>query len=96
MKLVGPQLAPHFVQFNTARSVAKALTFHQRVGLVESSAIRELKAQVMAHRDKLNQYFREVDVNDTGMYSRYSNSLFILFNLNYNMKQFIESYPPYF
>ncbi|XP_054267756.1 serine/threonine-protein phosphatase rdgC-like [Macrosteles quadrilineatus] len=67
MKLVGPQLVPHFVQFNTARSVAKALTFRQKVGLVESSAIRELSTKVQAHREKLIVAFRRSDNHDTGL-----------------------------
>ncbi|KAG8240740.1 protein phosphatase, EF-hand calcium binding domain [Homalodisca vitripennis] len=69
MKLVGPQLAPHFVQFNTAKSVAKALTFRERVGLVESSAIRELNSKIEAHREKLLEAFRKADSNNTGLIS---------------------------
>lgn len=72
MKLTGQQLTPHFVQFNSAKSVAKALTFRQRVGLVESSAIRELGATVEAHRDQLLKAFKAVDTTDTGITSHLS------------------------
>uniref|UniRef100_A0A1B6DP80 Serine/threonine-protein phosphatase with EF-hands n=1 Tax=Clastoptera arizonana TaxID=38151 RepID=A0A1B6DP80_9HEMI len=69
MKLVGPQLSTHFVQFNTASSKAgtKALTFRQRIGLVEQSAIRELSAKIMAHKDKLVEEFVHVDTESKGL-----------------------------
>ncbi|XP_049810446.1 serine/threonine-protein phosphatase rdgC [Schistocerca nitens] len=66
LKLVGSELSQHFVQFTTATSRAKRLTFRQRVGLVESSAIRELSTQILACRDALLAEFRTHDPGDTG------------------------------
>jgi hypothetical protein len=66
VKLVGPQLAPHFVQFTTATPRTKKLTFRQRVGLVESSAIRELSCQIVARRDQLLEEFLKYDQEQTG------------------------------
>lgn len=66
VKLVGPQLAPHFVQFTTATPRTKKLTFRQRVGLVESSAIRELSGQILARRDQLLEEFLKYDPEQTG------------------------------
>ncbi|XP_067004767.2 serine/threonine-protein phosphatase rdgC [Anabrus simplex] len=66
VKLVGPQLDPHFVQFNTAANRAKRLTFRQRIGLVESSAIRELSAQIIASKELLLEEFRKSDPENTG------------------------------
>lgn len=69
MKLVGPQLSTHFVQFNTASSKAgaKTLTFRQKIGLVEQSAIRELSTKIMAHKDKLVEEFTRKDPSQTGI-----------------------------
>nr|CAD7404413.1 unnamed protein product [Timema poppensis] len=66
VKLVGPQLAPHFVQFTTAASRAKRLTFRQRVGLVESSAIRELSGKILASKELLLEEFKKHDPGNTG------------------------------
>jgi hypothetical protein len=66
VKLVGPQLAPHFVQFTTATPRTKKLTFRQRVGLVESSAIRELSGQILAKRDQLLEEFLKYDPEQSG------------------------------
>ncbi|XP_063223975.1 serine/threonine-protein phosphatase rdgC [Bacillus rossius redtenbacheri] len=66
VKLVGPQLDPHFVQFTTAAARTKKLTFRQRVGLVESSALRELSGKVLAARESLLDEFRKADPDGTG------------------------------
>ena len=66
VKLVGPQLAPHFVQFTTATPRTKKLTFRQRVGLIESSAIRELSGQILSRREKLLEEFLKHDPEQTG------------------------------
>jgi len=66
VKLVGPQLAPHFVQFTTATPRTKKLTFRQRVGLIESSAIRELSGQILSRREKLLEEFLKHDPQQTG------------------------------
>lgn len=68
LKLVGPQLATHFVQYTSAISKTKRLTFRQRVGLVESSAIRELSAQILSSKKELEAEFKKLDPEDTGEY----------------------------
>lgn len=68
LKLVGPQLATHFVQYTSAISKTKRLTFRQRVGLVESSAIRELSAQILSSKNELEAEFKKLDLEDTGKY----------------------------
>ncbi|RZF40750.1 hypothetical protein LSTR_LSTR011834 [Laodelphax striatellus] len=65
MKLCGGELEPHFVQFNTKGHGPRALTFRQRVGLVETSAIRELTAKIQNSRDKLMDVFSKLDPNGT-------------------------------
>lgn len=66
LKLVGPQLTTHFVQYTSAKT--KRLTFRQRVGLVESSAIRELSGQILANKSSLLAEFHKYDPEETGMY----------------------------
>lgn len=66
LKLVGPQLDTHFVQYMAAAGRAKRLTFHQRIGLVEASAIRELHGQIMTNKTKLEKEFVKVDPELTG------------------------------
>ncbi|XP_044254358.1 serine/threonine-protein phosphatase rdgC isoform X2 [Tribolium madens] len=66
LKLVGPQLDTHFVQYMAAAGRAKRLTFHQRIGLVEASAIRELHGQIMANKTKLEKEFVKGDPELTG------------------------------
>ncbi|XP_073843618.1 retinal degeneration C isoform X2 [Musca autumnalis] len=65
MKL-NPHLEPHFVQYISAASKTRQLTFRQRVGIVESSAIRELGARLRAKRNELEEEFRKNDPNNRG------------------------------
>ncbi|XP_044729651.1 serine/threonine-protein phosphatase rdgC [Chrysoperla carnea] len=65
LKLVGPQLATHFVQYTSAKT--KRLTFRQRIGLVESSAIRELSGQILANKAALVTEFTKFDPDNTGL-----------------------------
>lgn len=64
--LSGPQLSPRFVQFSTATPHTKRLTFRQRVGLVESSALRELRTQLLQHREALTEDLKRLDPDNTG------------------------------
>ncbi|KRT80131.1 HLH domain-containing protein [Oryctes borbonicus] len=66
LKLVGPQLDTHFVQYTAATGKTKRLTFRQRVGLVESSAIRELRGHIISNREKLESEFRKMDLDQSG------------------------------
>ncbi|KAG8223779.1 hypothetical protein J437_LFUL001499 [Ladona fulva] len=88
LKLLGPELTPHFVQYTSAGgpvSIAKGkkshligvqvgpeegpprqMTFRQRVGLVERSAIRELKGRILNKQDSLMEEFKRTDPTGTG------------------------------
>ncbi|XP_018320018.1 serine/threonine-protein phosphatase rdgC [Agrilus planipennis] len=69
LKLVGPQLDTHFVQFTTGTGKTKRLTFRQRIGLVESSAIRELRGHILSNKEKLEMEFEKADPEKTGYIS---------------------------
>jgi len=60
------QLVPHFVQYVSAASQAKRLTFKQRVGIVESAALKELAVRMREHRDELETEFKKYDPDDKG------------------------------
>lgn len=67
---LNPQLDTHFVQYTAAASKTRKLTFRQKVGLVESSAIRELGAKLRDRRNELEREFkaRDPDSKGTHMY----------------------------
>lgn len=58
----------HFIQYTAAASKTRKLTFRQRVGLVESSAIRELGARLRDKRMELEREFKRQDPDNTGEY----------------------------
>ncbi|CAD7081267.1 unnamed protein product [Hermetia illucens] len=64
-----PQLDPHFVQYTAAASKTRKLTFRQRVGLVESSALRELGARLREKRQELEKEFEIRDPTKQGTLS---------------------------
>ncbi|KAK4887062.1 hypothetical protein RN001_003333 [Aquatica leii] len=66
LKLVGPQLDTHFVQYTAATGKTKRLTFRQRIGLVESSAIRELRGHIISNRERLQHEFEKADPDFSG------------------------------
>ncbi|XP_077292785.1 retinal degeneration C [Arctopsyche grandis] len=66
LKLVGPQLDTHFVQYTAAISKTKRLTFRQRIGLVETSAMRELMAHILESKLELETHFRSYDRDSDG------------------------------
>lgn len=74
LKLCGNSLERQFVQYTAAVSRTRRLTFRQRVGLVESSAMRELHNQIIMARRPLEATFRSMDLDQSGM----------LFILSYN------------
>lgn len=63
---LNPQLIPHFVQYTAAASKTKKLTFRQRIGLVECSALRELGARLRERRNELEREFKARDPDATG------------------------------
>ncbi|BES99022.1 serine threonine-protein phosphatase [Nesidiocoris tenuis] len=70
MKLVGPELKYHFVQFMAAPKAGSSnLTFRQKIGLIETSAIKELMSKINSSRSKLLQEFAIMDPSASGMVS---------------------------
>lgn len=55
------------MQYTAAASKTRKLTFRQRVGLVESSALRELGARLRAKSAELEREFKIRDVSETGL-----------------------------
>ncbi|KAG4066467.1 hypothetical protein HA402_007103 [Bradysia odoriphaga] len=66
---LNPQLDTHFVQYTSAASKTRRLTFRQRIGLVESSAIRELGARLRERGNELEKEFKDRDPESTGVIS---------------------------
>ncbi|XP_045134039.1 serine/threonine-protein phosphatase with EF-hands 2-like isoform X2 [Portunus trituberculatus] len=65
VKLQGPNLTPHFVQY-TADLRTRKLTIRERVGRMETSAFRDLRGQILASRTKLLEAFETRDKENTG------------------------------
>lgn len=72
---LNPQLDTHFVQYTAAASKTRKLTFRQRIGLVESSALRELGARLRERRNELEREFNARDPGATGK-NNYFSSMF--------------------
>lgn len=54
------------MMYTAAASKTRKLTFRQRVGLVESSALRELAARLRERRVELEREFKTRDTQNTG------------------------------
>uniref|UniRef100_A0AAR5PRS6 Serine/threonine-protein phosphatase n=1 Tax=Dendroctonus ponderosae TaxID=77166 RepID=A0AAR5PRS6_DENPD len=65
VKLMGPNLEPHFVQY-MANAGRRKLNFYQRMGLVESGATKELQAQILNNRFVIEEEFHNLDPENTG------------------------------
>ncbi|XP_034997516.2 serine/threonine-protein phosphatase with EF-hands 2-like [Hippoglossus stenolepis] len=65
---MGPDLVPHFVQYQASRA-CRELTLRQSVGWTERSALRALREQLFVHKSDLISGFQEFDPNNTGMIS---------------------------
>lgn len=65
---MNPQLDTHFVQYTAAASKTRKLTFRQRIGLVESSALRELGARLRERSAELQKEFQNRDPDNTGKF----------------------------
>uniref|UniRef100_A0A1A9WRH1 Serine/threonine-protein phosphatase with EF-hands n=1 Tax=Glossina brevipalpis TaxID=37001 RepID=A0A1A9WRH1_9MUSC len=61
------KLEAHFVQFISAASKTRELSIRQRVGIVETSALRGLGARLRAKRQDLELEFEKHDPNHTGV-----------------------------
>ncbi|XP_070612829.1 serine/threonine-protein phosphatase with EF-hands 2 [Erythrolamprus reginae] len=66
---LGPNLIPHFVQFQTTKGASRQMNITQRVSRVEESAYQILKEQLFAHRSDLIAAFRGFDKKNTGLIS---------------------------
>uniref|UniRef100_A0A670ZUR9 Serine/threonine-protein phosphatase n=1 Tax=Pseudonaja textilis TaxID=8673 RepID=A0A670ZUR9_PSETE len=66
---LGPDLIPHFVQFQATKGVSRQLSITQRTSRVEESAYQILKEQLFAHRSELIAAFRGYDKRNTGLIS---------------------------
>ncbi|XP_055528213.1 serine/threonine-protein phosphatase rdgC isoform X2 [Wyeomyia smithii] len=62
-----PQLDTKFVLYTAAASKTRKLTFRQSVGLVETSALRELAARLRERRVELEREFVSRDDKNSGM-----------------------------
>nr|XP_025045828.1 serine/threonine-protein phosphatase with EF-hands 2 isoform X2 [Pelodiscus sinensis] len=62
---LGPDLIPHFVQYQ-ANKTAHTLTMRQRISRVEESAFRALREKLFAHTSDLICAFKGYDQDDTG------------------------------
>lgn len=58
------------MQYTAAASKTRKLTFRQRIGLVESSALRELGARLRERGNELEREFAANDPGHTGEYRR--------------------------
>ncbi|XP_042726807.1 serine/threonine-protein phosphatase with EF-hands 2 [Lagopus leucura] len=62
---LGPDLVPHFVQYQ-ANKTAHTLTMTQRISRVEESAFRALREKLFAHTSALISAFKLYDKDNTG------------------------------
>ncbi|XP_071411440.1 serine/threonine-protein phosphatase with EF-hands 2 isoform X1 [Pithys albifrons albifrons] len=62
---LGPDLVPHFVQYQ-ANKAAHMLTMTQRISRVEESAFRALREKLFAHTSALISAFKAYDEGNTG------------------------------
>ncbi|XP_010211282.1 PREDICTED: serine/threonine-protein phosphatase with EF-hands 2 [Tinamus guttatus] len=62
---LGPDLVPHFVQYQ-ANKTAHTLTMTQRISRVEESAFRALREKLFAHTSALSSAFKAYDKDGTG------------------------------
>ena len=80
MKLIGgptAPLEPYFVQFNAATPKLRGMTIRQRVGLVETSALRELRSRIHDRQEQLTRIFLTYDQGALGKKNSYFPVCFI-------------------
>lgn len=59
-------MEPHYVQYISQASKTKSLTFREKIGFIESSALKELGAKLRDKRDELENHFIQNDPKKTG------------------------------
>ncbi|XP_053556141.1 serine/threonine-protein phosphatase with EF-hands 2 [Bombina bombina] len=62
---LGPDLVPHFVQYQ-ANKTTNTLTMRQRISAVEESALRALREKLFAHKSDLINSFKVYDKDQSG------------------------------
>ncbi|CAB3401601.1 unnamed protein product [Caenorhabditis bovis] len=65
VKFIGKSKQPHFVQYMASKTHRKS-TLRERLGVVEESAVRELKEKLSSFHTDLRREFEAADSNRTG------------------------------
>ncbi|XP_061844560.1 serine/threonine-protein phosphatase with EF-hands 1 [Colius striatus] len=65
---LNPELIPRFVQYQVSKYTRRQ-NLRERVGTIESSALRSLREKIYAHRSELTSAFMQYDPNGTGRIS---------------------------
>ncbi|NXY68860.1 PPE1 phosphatase, partial [Glareola pratincola] len=65
---LNPELIPRFVQYRVSKYTRRQ-NLRERVGTIESSALKSLREKIYAHRAELTSAFAQYDLNGTGKIS---------------------------
>ncbi|NXA65110.1 PPE1 phosphatase, partial [Mohoua ochrocephala] len=65
---LNPELTPRFVQYQVSKYTRRQ-NLRERVGTIESSALKSLREKIYAHRSELTSAFAQYDTNGTGRIS---------------------------
>ncbi|XP_041255811.1 serine/threonine-protein phosphatase with EF-hands 1 [Onychostruthus taczanowskii] len=65
---LNPELTPRFVQYQVSK-LTRRQNLRERVGTIESSALKSLREKIYAHRSELISAFAQYDVSGTGRIS---------------------------
>ncbi|KAF1665440.1 Serine/threonine-protein phosphatase with EF-hands 1, partial [Aptenodytes patagonicus] len=65
---LNPELIPRFVQYRVSKYTRRQ-NLQERVGTIESSALKSLREKIYAHRPELTSAFAQYDLNGTGKIS---------------------------
>ncbi|KFW03133.1 Serine/threonine-protein phosphatase with EF-hands 1, partial [Eurypyga helias] len=65
---LNPELIPRFVQYRVSKHTRRQ-NLQERVGTIESSALKSLREKIYAHRSELTSAFAQYDLNGTGKIS---------------------------
>ena len=65
VKLVGQDLVPYMVRYS-AQSSDRKLSTREHVGSIESSAIKDLKHQILDNKEGILEECKKLDTNGTG------------------------------
>ncbi|NWY74237.1 PPE1 phosphatase, partial [Erithacus rubecula] len=65
---LNPELIPRFVQYQVSKFTRRQ-NLRERVGTIESSALKSLREKIYAHKSELTSAFAQYDINGTGRIS---------------------------